>query len=413
MRVFAGVFCVFMLLFGGAAGDGTTKSQNAPANSDDRHFVPPEIKPPKIVPVRPAASPGFGGRGSGHRKAMLASGGGTRASEVAVAAALNWLVRHQSPDGSWSIDRYAAHCHDKTCSDGGDVHSDAAATGLALLPFLATGGNHRTAGPFRPVVKAGIKWLVEHQRPDGDLAAADTHKVFAHGVATMALCECYGLSGDDALREPAQKAVRFILNTQSKDGSWDYTPHVPANLCAVAWQMQALKTAEMAGLEIEARKFKRLTDFLNGTITPRCASRTPPTETAIRLLCQQYQGMSRDDPVMVDGQKLLGRNLPTDSAADIHYWYFGTAVMHNMPGYESDTWNRKYRRMMIESQCMREGDCDHGSWKPDATIMGRHGGRLMATCLGSMSLTVYYAWRPLYQLKSRLNVPGDAEKMQH
>ncbi len=38
---------------------------------------------------------GFATR-TGHRKAMLGSGGGTRQSERAVAGALNWLARHQS-----------------------------------------------------------------------------------------------------------------------------------------------------------------------------------------------------------------------------------------------------------------------------------------------------------------------------
>ena len=46
---------------------------------------------------------GFGGRGSGSRKACLGSGGGTKQSERAVAAALNWLARHQLPSGGWGL----------------------------------------------------------------------------------------------------------------------------------------------------------------------------------------------------------------------------------------------------------------------------------------------------------------------
>ena len=46
---------------------------------------------------------GFGGRGSGSRKAMLATGGGTKHTERAVTAALVWLANHQMPDGSWNL----------------------------------------------------------------------------------------------------------------------------------------------------------------------------------------------------------------------------------------------------------------------------------------------------------------------
>jgi len=47
------------------------------------------------------AGSGFGSRGTGMREAMLGTGG-TKQSERAVAAALNWIARHQSPDGHWN-----------------------------------------------------------------------------------------------------------------------------------------------------------------------------------------------------------------------------------------------------------------------------------------------------------------------
>ncbi len=58
---------------------------------------------------------GFGGR-TGNRKAMLGSGGGTRQSERAMAAVLNWLARHQSLNGSWNLVGYKTRCKDSSCS---------------------------------------------------------------------------------------------------------------------------------------------------------------------------------------------------------------------------------------------------------------------------------------------------------
>ena len=43
----------------------------------------------------------------GSRKAMLATGGGTKHTERAVTAALVWLANHQEYDGHWSLTGYA------------------------------------------------------------------------------------------------------------------------------------------------------------------------------------------------------------------------------------------------------------------------------------------------------------------
>src|SRR5689334_20583773 len=47
----------------------------------------------------------YGGRFGG-RENLVARGGGTRATESAVLAALKWLARHQGPDGGWSADGF-------------------------------------------------------------------------------------------------------------------------------------------------------------------------------------------------------------------------------------------------------------------------------------------------------------------
>ena len=45
--------------------------------------------------------------------------------------------------------------------------------------------------------------------------------MYSHGLATIALCEAYGLSKDLTLRSAAQMAVNYIVNAQNKtDGGW-------------------------------------------------------------------------------------------------------------------------------------------------------------------------------------------------
>ena len=91
---------------------------------------------------------------------MLARGGGTKQTELAVAGALNWLARHQSSDGSWSIDNF--FCPEKNCGGVGTIHNaNAAGTALGLLPFLAAGQTHQSKGPYKTHITKAVNWLVE------------------------------------------------------------------------------------------------------------------------------------------------------------------------------------------------------------------------------------------------------------
>ena len=115
------------------------------------------------------AGSGFGSRGSGMREAMLGSGG-TKQSERAVAAALNWIARHQKRDGSWSL-KHTTSCKGGFCSGPGENPSEGAATALALLPFLAAGQTHQSDGPYIKNIGAGLNALLKGQKPNGDLSA--------------------------------------------------------------------------------------------------------------------------------------------------------------------------------------------------------------------------------------------------
>ena len=66
--------------------------------------------------------------------------------------------------------------------------------------------------------------------------------MYAQGLATIALCEGYGLSGDKALKEPAQKAIDFIVKAQDPDKGGAYTPRQDSDTSVTGWQVMALKS---------------------------------------------------------------------------------------------------------------------------------------------------------------------------
>jgi hypothetical protein len=352
---------------------------------------------------------GFGGRGTGVRKAMLGSGGGTKQSERAVAAALNWFARHQSPDGSWSLSGYSTKCKDGTCTGTGSVKSDSAATAMALLPFFAAGQTHLTKGPYQKNIQAGIYWLQQHQKNDGDLSGDTGQQMYTHGLAAIAMCEAYGLSHDKACGQSAQLAIQFIERCQNpQTGGWRYKPLDPGDTSVFGWEVMAMKSAQMSGLSVSSqamagdqRWLKSVTNG-NGQFSYEPGGGGTPAMSAVGLLCTQYAGAPRNDPQIQGGMAYLMAHMPNPAQRNIYYWYYGTQVMHNLPGYEWDNWNRKMRKILIESQATK--GCAAGSWDPDAPTKdawGAQGGRIMMTSLSCLTLEVYYRYLPLYKLDEK------------
>src|SRR5262245_42683768 len=138
------------------------------------------------------------------------SGDATAQTEQAVLEGLRWLLRHQNEDGSWGTDSLTSHCSPgKACISikAGIVPAyNEGLTGLALLAFLGQGisvgsqieiedtvtGKHHQAGE---AVAKGIQWLLGRQREDGALADPDfAYTMYNQALATMAVCEAYGIS---------------------------------------------------------------------------------------------------------------------------------------------------------------------------------------------------------------------------
>ncbi|HEV2972147.1 MAG TPA: prenyltransferase/squalene oxidase repeat-containing protein [Pirellulales bacterium] len=359
---------------------------------------------------------GFGGRGSGSRKALLGRYGGTKDTERAVAAALYWLAHHQMPQGNWSLKEYPKLCKDKTCTGPGEQESLSGATAMGLLPFLAAGQTHMSAGPFQKTISLGVYWLVQHQKPDGDLSAGAEQQMYSHGLAAIALCEDYGMSHDKSVGRAAQLAINFIQAAQnSRTGGWRYHPGDDGDTSVVGWQLMALKSAQMSGLNVNPAVLDGTKRWLmsvskgaaggtkgakGGEFSYQPDSEPIPSMTSVGLLCSQYLHAGRQDPVIVGGVQYLMANQPDDQGArNIYYWYYATQVMHNMADKDWDAWNRKMRTILVTSQA-REG-CATGSWDPNKPVRdawGPVGGRIMMTSLACLTLEVYYRYLPLYKL---------------
>ena len=229
--------------------------------------------------------------------------------------------------------------------------------------------------------------------------------MYSHGLATIALCEAYGLSGDKQVGVAAQRAVNFILAAQNTaDGGWRYNPRDPGDTSVVGWQLMALKSAHMAGLDVGGSVFVGTSKWLDSVAvnngTEYCyqpSQGATPTMTSVGLLCRQYLGAKRGNPMLTGGTAYLMNHVPQEGdISNIYYWYYATQVMHNMSGPEWDTWNRKMRDFLVHTQVRDVNECANGSWDPVKDPWGKHGGRVMQTSLSALTLEIYYRYSPLY-----------------
>jgi len=340
------------------------------------------------------------------RKQYIEIFGGTEETEKAVNRGLVWLAQHQNADGSWSLNRFQENCKDKhpNCTGPGGESSNTAATGMALLPFLAA-GNTQADGEYAKVVAAGLQWLIDHQKPDGELLGpGDQQKMYSQGIAAIALCEAFGMTQDPAFREPAERALQYIINAQNKNtGGWRYNPGEAGDTSVVGWQVMALKSGEMAGLAVPAATQEGVRRWLKSVegnqpvggkfgYTDRNVS---PAMSAEGLLCLQFLGTSRNDPAMRAGADYLLTQLPEKSqGATSYYWYYGTQVMYHMQGNYWQEWNAALRDMVVETQ-IKDGHMA-GTWNPIDNWEHR-GGRIYSTSIKLLLLEIYYRHLPLYE----------------
>lgn len=347
---------------------------------------------------------GLEGRTAENRAQLAMLHGGNEKSEAAVEEGLKWLIRHQRPDGSWNFRHKLRTCSPR-CLNQGNYNCPNGATGMALLCFLGAGYTHQT-GPYQDEVGKALSWLVD-QSCLGDLRLDLTRTVaegnagfYSQGLASIALCEAYGMTKDPALREPAQDALDFIAMSQDPvGGGWRYQFQEPGDTSVVGWQVMAMVSGRMAGLHVARSTRSKVLDFLkhvympNGDFgyTSRYGHATTAT-TSIGVLCTMYLDPTAARRTLRESVEKLSRTIPMKE--NLYADYYISQILHHFGGNAWVRWNSRMRNSLVSQQL--KGGHGAGSWfsskRHDVT-----GGRHYSTCMSILILEVYYRHMPLYQ----------------
>jgi len=372
----------------------------------------------------------FGSRTGGGKRRAIGKFGGSKGSESAVTAALEWFKRHQDPDGKWDPTNYPKNCtEDPKCEPGttpeGGVN---AITGYAVLCFLGAGFDHVTPNRYKQTVKKGLDHLIRVQAADGSWG-----RNYEHPVVVMALAEAYAMTGDNALKAPTQKGVDLMLARQNKDPKaadpqyaglgWDYMgPSTRNDSSVTGWNVMALKSALAAQLNVGngmegSKKWLELawkaTNKNWDKLDPyKDVSRFPYTWTtgtdqvdisdgpadnkdlaSAGGTCAVFLGRKSGD-VMLETlvNYALKHQLPKQYPTNTYYLYYNTLACFQAGGEKWKTWNSSVRDLLVNAQ-RKEPACFRGSW--DVGNQGFHGhetGRTLITAYATLSLEVYYRY---------------------
>lgn len=386
----------------------------------------PAVQPTTERPSAFAQTP-YKNRYGEEKLRALEEFGGSIETEAAVQAGLEYLARKQRPGGSWGRAQDVDQKY-------GDVRIGK--SGLALLAFLGAGHTPTSATNYSSVAQSAVAYLLDSQNPgNGHFGRGSS---YGHGIATYALAECYALTKAPELVEPLQRAIAQILRNQieSRDeqrhGGWGYyfaDGHVWnrdrwPRASITSWQLMALESARLGGLEVPSAAFQNAGLFLAKSWDARLGAfryshdperlnsgyPTLPASTPAAMFGLSLLGIDLASPVMDGARDYVLARLPDGyeraserdfvrtGQGNLYFWYYSTLSMFRAGGTSWQRWNVAMKESLLG------GQTEDGSWRPISSYAEYAGDtnndRSYTTAINVLTLEVYYRYfTPLLAVK--------------
>jgi hypothetical protein len=298
---------------------------------------------------------------------------------------LQWLIKQQGPDGSFSKDR--AH-----------MYNEALAT-LAMAEAYGLTQNRYWKEP----AQKGIDFLEKSQRP-----SPTGQGLWGWRYASRMDVEQFVGSGTSA--EPSAAKELFDSDTS-----------------ATGWAVMALKSAQISGLTVKKESMDGAMAFINfvtatapdkaGLVGYQLQNQAgqsvggkndqftyhPTSMSSLGMCIRIFTEHNIDDPFLEAAAKRLIADLPTVSkdrlSVDYYYWYYGSLALNQFDGPDSPKKSNKYwgpwNKAMVDAvtslQDKTDRTCNSGGW-----IFGDRwsyaGGPVYTTAINVLTLEVYYRY---------------------
>jgi prenyltransferase beta subunit len=291
-------------------------------------------------------------------------------AEAAIDKALTYIVKTQGADGSWGGTQYPV-----------------AITALSLMAFMVK-GNFPDKGPYGEAMSKGLDYLLKESKKGGGYMG---ESMYAHGLATLALSEVWGMSNREDLRPALKRAVEIIIRAQAKNGGWRYNPQpVDADISVTVMQIVALASAKEAGIFVPNTTIEKAIEYVktcqdkNGGFCYTPGSAPGFARTAAGCLSLTMCGQRNSDEVKRGLAYLKG--LPDTKYSEIEFYFYGhyyaMQAMYQAGESYYQEWYPKMRDALVSKQNPA------GAWGEAGSYY---------TPMAVLILGVPYRFLPIYQ----------------
>lgn len=288
--------------------------------------------------------------------------------------ALDWLKDRQRKDGSWG---------------------NTAITSFALLAYMAN-GHVPNRGLYGPEVSKGVRYLLAAARDTGYLVHPSSGgNMYCHGMATLALTQVWGMTGDEEVRKVLKRAVDLIVKTQNHEGGWRYEPApTGADISVTIMMVMALRGAKDSGLHVPDETLKKAIAYIDRCHDSKTGGyRYQPfahgpgyARTAagvcVLQLCGDYEAKEIDRAV---------KYLEKEGDDRQHYWYGHYYAAHALHQIGGKLWEDYYARLKTKLLATQKSS---GEWHER---MEGHVGPEYQTSIAVLILAVPAHYLPIYQ----------------
>jgi len=314
----------------------------------------------------------------------------SREVDRSIIRALKYLSVTQNRSGAW------------TKQNGGE---SIALTSMSIMAFMAA-GHVPGEGPYGEQLLRGIRWVLDHQQPNGMFVFSAGHgPMYAHGICTLMLAEAAGMVDQPIarrIRTSLEEAVKLILKAQiipkgrQHTGGWRYQiTSNDSDLSVTGWQLLALRAAKNIGCDVPKTSIDSAVEYVRRCAATRGFGYQPghgvtATRTGTGILCLEICGQHHARETMNGAESLLRRPLRRGDSFFFYGVYYCSVGMFQVGG---QYWDRT--RNHITSTLLRLQQ-DDGRWQSREGNESSYG-PTYATSLSVLALAVEYQYLPIYQ----------------